>query len=117
MATPVKLAATMLKTVPVPQMHPPTRPRMCPDAGPRKNPLKLTGSPTSGCFMKYTFQMKQDSNAPNVRNTTALYGPSGLPRVIECVRNGAHRPIRTPETTQVITLFLETVRPEIGRFP
>src|SRR6266576_4351512 len=107
----------MLKTVPVPQMHPPRRPNRCPEAGPRKYPLKLTGSPTNGCFMKYTFQMKQDSNAPSVRNTTALYGPSGLPRVIEWVRNGAHRPIKTPETTQVMTLFLEMVRLETGRFP
>src|SRR5262249_30132858 len=72
MATPVSAAATILKTVPVPQINPPSTPSRCPDAGPRKNPLKLTGSPTSGCFMKYKFQMKQESNAPKVRKTTAL---------------------------------------------
>ena len=62
----------MLKTVPVPQMKPPSTPNKWPEAGPRKNPLKLTGSPTSGCFMKYKFHMKQENSAPSVRKTTAL---------------------------------------------
>ena len=58
--------------VPRPQMHPPKRPSRWPETGPLKNPLKLTGSPTSGFFMKYKFQMKHESNAPSVRNTTEL---------------------------------------------
>jgi len=40
--------------------------------GPLKYPLKSTGSPTSGFFMKYTFQIEHESNAPSVRNTAML---------------------------------------------
>src|SRR5438105_5670306 len=109
-ATSVREAAPILKTVPVPQINPPSSPSRCPEAGPLKNPLKLTGSPTSGCFIKYMFQMKQESSAPRVRNTAALYGPSTLPRVIACVINGAHSPIRIPDTMQVIRLFFDKER-------
>src|SRR5271168_32936 len=69
MATPVKLAATRLKTVPVVHMAPPTRPRTWPLTGPRKNPLNATGSPTSGFFMKYKFHHRHESSAPPVRKT------------------------------------------------
>ena len=53
-------------------MIPPSNPSKCPEGGPLKNPAKLTGSPTSGFFMKYKFQIKHESSAPSVRNTTEL---------------------------------------------
>ena len=73
--------ATTLHMVPMPQIIPPSNPSRCPEGGPLKNPAKPTGSPASGFFMKYRFQMKHESSAPSVRNTTELYGDNAFPRV------------------------------------
>src|SRR5271163_2063080 len=117
MATPVKFAATRLNTVPVPQIAPPSKPRTWPAAGPRKYSPKFTGSPTSGFFMKYTFQIKQDSSAPSVRKTLTLYGPKVFPWLIACATNGDHSPISTPETMQVVMLFFEVELATFARLP
>src|SRR5580704_10789917 len=112
-ATPVCTAATRLNTVPVVQIAPPSSPSRCPLTGPSKNPRNATGLPTSGLRMKYTFQTKHETSAPNVRKTVMLYGPRAFPCVIARVENGAHSPISTPDTTHVTMLFREISFPPV----
>src|SRR5229473_2110429 len=112
MATPVKCEAMEKKTSPVDHIAPPKSPSKCPRAGPWKNPLKATGSPTSGCFIKYVFQRGQESSAPSVRKTHTLYSPRAFPCVSARVENGAQVPISTPETTLTMRPLRETVFPD-----
>ena len=87
-----------------------------PGGRPAEISAEMTGSPASGFFMKYKFQMKQESSAPSVRNTATLYGVRAHCRGSWRVTNGVHSPISTPDTMQMTMLFFDAVRPP-GRLP
>src|SRR5260370_34444267 len=63
------------------------------------------------------FHAKHESSAPTVKNTPTLYGPRVFPCDIARVTNGAHNPIRMPDTMHVMMLFLVSELPAALRLP